>query len=169
MERLVPIVYDELNRIAEALFGRESRAVPLQPTALVHEAFLELIGQKRVDFRGRAHFFGLAAALMRRILVDHAREGRAEKRGGGLATTRLPEARAGREASAPQPVDLLALDQALHRLARLDAQQVKVVELRYFGGLTLGETAAALDRSPATVKRDWRLARAFLLRALAAG
>ena len=165
LEPLLAATYPELRRIAHNFFRGEARAVTLQPTALVHEAFLRLIGQNRVDWKGRAHFLGIAATMMRRILVDRARARAAAKRGAapGLPITVVdPIARA----SGRAPIDVLALDQALERLASLDPQQARLVELRYFGGLTIDETAAALDISSATVERDWRSARAFLRREL---
>ena len=165
LEPLLAATYPELRRIAQKLFRGEARAVTLQPTALVHEAFLRLIGQNRVDWKGRAHFLGIAATMMRRILVDRARARAAVKRDGAAGppiTVVDPIARASRSA----PIDLLALDQALERLAGLDPQQARLVELRYFGGLTIDETAVALDISTATVERDWRSARAFLRREL---
>ena len=165
LEPLLAATYPELRRIARNFFRGEARAVTLQPTALVHEAFLRLVGQNRVDWKGRAHFLGIAATMMRRILVDRARARAAAKRGaaaGPPITVVDPIARA----SGRAPIDLLALDQALERLAGLDPQQARLVELRYFGGLTIDETAAALDISTATVERDWRSARAFLRREL---
>jgi RNA polymerase sigma factor (TIGR02999 family) len=165
LEPLLAALYPELRRIAHNLFRGEARALTLQPTALVHEAFLRLIDQNRVDWQGRAHFLGVAATMMRRILVDRARARATAKRGAGAGppvTLVDPMARAATRA----PIDLLALDQALERLAGLDAQQARLVELRYFGGLTIDETAAALDVSTATVERDWRSARAFLRREL---
>jgi RNA polymerase sigma factor (TIGR02999 family) len=165
LEPLLAALYPELRRIAHNLFRSEARAVTLQPTALVHEAFLRLVGQNRVDWKGRAHFLGLAATMMRRILVDRARARATAKRGAG---SDLPITVVGPGGRAPTraPVDLLALDLALERLAALDAQQARLVELRYFGGLTIAETATALAVSTATVERDWRSARAFLRREL---
>lgn len=158
-EALLPRVYGELRRRANAYLRRERPGHTLQPTALVHEVYLRLAAQ-HVDWQSRGHFFGLASRSMRRILVDHARhEGRA-KRGGGALKVELSEEVAG--AAPAGDVDLEALDAALEELARLDPRQGRIVELRYFGGLSIEETAAVLDLSPATVKRDWTLARAFL-------
>ncbi len=164
MDEFFPAVYDELRRIAHRQLGRERREHTLGTTALVHEAYLRLVDQRRVVWRGRAHFFGVAAQVMRRILVDHARERHAAKRGGGLRQLTLGDADA---AAAAQPgVDVLALHEALERLAALDADQARLVELRYFGGLSIEETAQALGVSPATVKREWAVARAWLRREL---
>jgi RNA polymerase sigma factor (TIGR02999 family) len=163
--QLVPLVYDELRRVARRQLRRERGEHTLQPTALVHEAFLRLVDQK-VTWQNRAHFFGVAAQLMRRILVDHARQRHAAKRGGGAALVALDSA----NALAPErEVDLLALDGVLEQLTSLDPQQGRIVELRFFGGLTVEETAEALGISPATVKRDWSLAKAWLYRALVLG
>ena len=167
-DRLVPAVYDELRRQAERAMRREGSEHTLQATALVHESYLRLVDQRRVEWRNRAHFFAIAATVMRRILVDHARARLTAKRGGGVAPITL----AGAEQGGPQEtddVDLLALHEALERLAALDPDQARLVELRYFGGLTIEETAAALDVSPATVKREWALARAWLRRELTGG
>ena len=146
---------------------RESAGHTLQATALVHEAYLRLVDQRRVVWRNRAQFFGVAAQLMRRILVDHARERRAAKRGGGMPQLALDEAAAAAP-TADEGMDVLALHDALERLAALDLEQARLVELRYFGGLSIEETAEALDVSPATVKREWALARAWLRRELSA-
>ena len=168
-ERLLPVVYAELHRQAAREMRRESADHTLQATALVHEAYLRLVDQRRVEWRSRAHFFGVAAGLMRRILVDHARARRAAKRGGDVRPLTLGAVE--RQASDPSggdpAVDLLALDDALGRLAALDADQARLVELRWFGGLTIEETAEALGVSPATVKREWVTARAWLRRELA--
>jgi RNA polymerase sigma factor (TIGR02999 family) len=162
-ERLVAAVYPELRRIAGRMFRAERREITLQPTALVHEAFLRLVGHRRVDWKERAQFYGVAATQMRRILVDHARARAAAKRGGSTppASATLLELPS-RDAAGPPPVDLLALDQALDRLAALDDQQAKLIELRYFAGLTVEETAVVLGISHATVERGWSSARAFL-------
>ena len=161
IDRLFPIVYHELRRIARNYFRRERPDHTLQPTALVHEAFLRLIDQRSVTWQNRAHFFALAARMMRRILVNHAVSRRAAKRGGAGEAISLDE----EVHSASQPkIDVLALDDALNTLARLDARQTRIVELRFFGGLTVEETAAVVDVSPATVKREWAAARLFLLR-----
>ena len=163
LERLIPLVYDELRRLADRQLAHERGPSTLQPTAVVHEAFLKLVDQKRVTWKNRGHFFAVAAQTMRRLLVDHARRRDAEKRGG--AATRVP-LDAADVAAAPKDADVIALDQALERLAALDATQAKVVELRYFGGLTLEETAEVLGASPSTVGRAFRLAKAWLYREL---
>jgi RNA polymerase sigma factor (TIGR02999 family) len=159
--RLMPLVYDELRRLAEHYLRQERPDHTLQATALVHEAYLKLIDQRRVDWQNRAHFFAVAAQLMRRILVDHARRHRASKRGGFQHKLSLDEAI---DYSQSRDVDLVALDDALHALAHLDERQSQIVELRFFGGLTIEETAEALGVSPATVKVDWSMAKAWLRR-----
>ena len=147
---------------------RESDEVTLQATVLVHEAYLRLIDQSRVQWRNRAHFFGVAAQLMRRILVDHARRRRARKRGDGVRPLALDDADAAAGSSAAgDAVDVLVLNEALERLAELDERQARIVELRYFAGLNIESTAEALHISPATVKREWVVARAWLRRELA--
>jgi RNA polymerase sigma factor (TIGR02999 family) len=163
LEKLVPLVYAELRHLAERSLRRERAAHTLQPTAVVHEAFLKLVDQQRVEWKSRAHFFAIAAQAMRRLLVDHARARNAEKRGGFATRVALEDAVA---ATPPVDVDLLALDEALDRLGALDAGQARVVELRFFGGLTIEETAEVVGSSPATVKRDWQSARAWLFREL---
>lgn len=163
-DELLPAIYAELHRQAERAMRRESPEHTLQATALVNEAYLRLVDQKRVAWQNRAHFFGIAAQVMRRVLVDHARTRNAEKRGGSekqqvtLSGVETPATDAG--------VDVLALHEALERLAAMDPDQAKVVELRYFGGLSIEETAEALRISPATVKREWSTARAWLKREL---
>jgi RNA polymerase sigma factor (TIGR02999 family) len=139
---------------------REPAGHSLQPTALLNEAYLRLIDQRRVTWRNRAHFFGVAAAMMRRILVDHARRGRAERRGGVWERVTLTDVDVA--ASEPNPIDVLALHEALERLRAFDAQQERIVELRYFGGLTIGETAEDVGISEATVVREWTIAKAWL-------
>ena len=166
LEALLPAVYAELHAQARRAMRRESEGHTLQATALVNEAFLRLVDQQRVAWRNRAQFFGVAAQLMRRILVDHARTRNAEKRGGGATPTTLAGVAAAEPAEAAGAVDVLALHEALERLAALDPEPARVVELRYFGGLTFEETAAALGVSPATVKREWAVARAWLRREL---
>ena len=161
MEALMPMVYDELRAIAERKMRKERADHTLQPTALVNEAFLRLVDQTRVQWQGRAHFCAVAANMMRRILVDHARRRAAEKRGAGISPVVLDEALA--PSRAANPVDVVALDDLLERLATLNERHARVVELRFFGGLSVKETAHALDISPATVKNDWRVARAWLL------
>jgi RNA polymerase sigma factor (TIGR02999 family) len=164
--RLMPLVYDELRRLADHYLRRERPDHTLQPTALVHEAYLRLIDQTRVDWQNRAHFFGVAAQLMRRILVDHARRHQAEKRGGFRQKLTLDEAV---DYSQTRDVDLVRLDEALTALAQFDERQSRVVELRFFGGLTIEETAEALAVSPATVKVDWSMAKAWLRREIGGG
>jgi RNA polymerase sigma factor (TIGR02999 family) len=164
--RLMPLVYDELRRLADHYLRRERPDHTLQPTALVHEAYLKLIDQTRVDWQNRAHFFGVAAQLMRRILVDHARRHQAEKRGGFRQKLTLDEAV---DYSQTRDVDLVKLDDALTALAKFDARQSRIVELRFFGGLTIEETAEALGISPATVKVDWSMAKAWLRREIGGG
>jgi len=166
LDRLVPLVYDELRRQARLQLRRERAGHTLQPTALVHEAFLRLAGQRRAQWQNREQFFAVAARAMRRVLVDHARARGAAKRGDGRTLIALDEAPA---PSAPPGVDVLALDRALDRLGEIDPRQARVVELRYFGGLTAPETASALDVSLATVNRDWAMARAWLFRELGGG
>lgn len=164
-ERLLPAVYAELHRQAERAMRRENVEHTLQATALVHEAYLRLVDQRDVDWRNRAHFFGIAAQAMRRVLVDHARGRLAEKRGGAMQQLTLGHADEG-AASSDDALDVLALHDALDRLAALDPDQARIVELRYFGGLTIEDTAAAMGNSPATVKREWAIARAWLHREL---
>ncbi len=162
-DALVPIVYEELRRLAHHYMRGEHTGHTLQTTALVNEAYLRLVGLERIEWRGRGHFFAIAATLMRRILVDHARERGRDKRGGGVVFTTL-----GDKAIAPASnVDVLALDEALERLGAMDPQQARIVELRFFAGLTIEETADALGISPATVKRDWMWAKAWLHQQLA--
>lgn len=159
LERLMPLVYRELKKIAESYLRRERAGHSLQPTALAHEAYIKLIDQQHVRWQNRAHFYGIAAQAMRRILVDHARARLAEKRGCGEAVVSLDEAVDIFDGRAGQ---LVALDDALKTLAELDPQQSRVVELKYFGGMTLEETAEVLDVSRATVIREWQMAKAWL-------
>jgi RNA polymerase sigma factor (TIGR02999 family) len=166
LDRVVPLVYAELRRIASRHLRRERPGHTLQPTALVHEAYLKLVPTPELEWRDRAHFFAVAARVMRQILVDHARAHQAEKRGGAFRRVSIDEV-AG-PAVATQ-VGLLALEEALGRLADLDPQQGRVVELRYFGGMTIEETAEVMGVSPATVKREWMMARAWLRRELSEG
>lgn len=163
LDDLLPLVYGELRRLASSYLQRERDGHTLRPTALVHEAYLRLVDQRRVRWRNRAHFYGIAAQIMRRVLVDYARARGAARRGGGAERIPLAEDQASVE---PRDVEILALDAALGRLAALDTRQARLVELRYFGGLSIEETAEALSISPATVKRDWTMARAWLHRAL---
>ncbi|HXH23855.1 MAG TPA: ECF-type sigma factor [Vicinamibacterales bacterium] len=165
----MPLVYDELRRIAARYIARERPGQTLQATALVNEAFVRLASERQRPFQNRTHFLAIAALSMRQILVQRARARRAAKRGGSpvrvtLDDARLPAARAPR----PDDVDVIALDEALSRLAQLDPDLARVVELRYFGGLTVEETAEVMESSPATVKRHWALARAWLKKELEA-
>ena len=159
LDRLVPQIHRELRKLAAGYLRKERRDHTLQPTALVNEAFLKLIDQRAVKWQNRAHFFGIAAQAMRRILVDHARAHLAGKRGDGARKVPLDEAIL---IGGPVDIDLLALDEALTRLAAIDPQQSRVVELRFFGGLTMEETAEVMHISQATVGRDWRMAKAWL-------
>ena len=158
---LMPLVYDELRRLARGYLQRERADHTLQPTGLVHEAYLRLVDQKTTTWQNRAHFFGVAAQLMRRILVDHARRHRTGKRGGEWTKVEFDEALA---PSASRTLDVIALDDALHDLAKLNPQHSQIVELRFFGGMTIEEVAEVLDVSPRTVQREWRMARAWLRR-----
>ena len=159
LDRLMPVVYDELHRLAARYIARERMDHTLQPTALVHEAYLQLVDQSRVGWQNRAHFFGAAARLMRRILVNHARAHKAAKRGGGEYKVPIDQVAALPEKT---DLDLIALDEALTELAALDEQQCRIVEMRYFGGLSIEETAEVLRISPATVKRHWQIAKGWL-------
>jgi RNA polymerase sigma factor (TIGR02999 family) len=165
LERLLPAVYAELQRQAARYLRRERPGHTLETTALVHEAYLRLVDQRQVQWQNRAHFFGISAQLMRRILVDHARGRGAVKRGKAAVALPLDEW-AEAVAAEGTGVDLLTLDDALTRLAEFDPDQARIVELRYFSGLSIEETAAVLGVSPATVKRDWSVARAWLKREL---
>ena len=158
-DKLIPLVYDELKRLAAHYLRGERRDHTLQPTALVHEAYLRLTRLTDLDWRSRSHFFAIAATVMRRILVDHARAQRANKRDGLRDAVSLDEALV---VSPEKSSELVALDEALERLAKLDARQSKIVELRYFGGLSEEETGEVLGISSRTVKRDWRVAKAWL-------
>ncbi len=164
LAELMPLVYDELRRLARGYLGRERRAFTLQPTALVNEAYLRLLKDRKQDWRTRAQVIGLAAMSMRQILIEAARARHAQKRGGELARVTLDE---GVVADEARTVDVLAVDDALRKLAAIDAEQARLVELRFFGGLTVEESAAALGISPATVKRHWAVARAWLQREIA--
>ena len=163
LEQLTPLVEAELRRLARAYMARERRDHTLQATALVNEAFLRLTEARRVRWQDRAHFLGISARLMRRVLVDHARAKGYRKRGGGAMRVTLVD---GLVASPEAPLDLLALDRALEALAAVDLRKSRVIELRYFGGLSVEETADVLHVSPDTVKRDWRLAKLWLLHEL---
>lgn len=161
LERLTPLVYEELRHQAARYLRRERPGHTLQTTGLIHEAYLRLVDAKDVDWQNRTHFFAIAANLMRRILVDHARRRDAEKRGGSQLRLTLND---GLAVAYETDVDLLAIDEALDKLSVIDPQQARVVELRFFSGLSVDETAAALGVSPKTVKRDWSVARAWLRR-----
>lgn len=163
LEQLLPLVYGEMHRIASAYFARENAGHTLQPTALVNEVYLKLVDQKRVRWHNRNQFFGVTAQMMRRILVDHARRRRADKRGGNVQRVQLDEAS---DLPIQDGVDLVALDEALDELASFDVQQAKIVELRFFAGLTVPEAGSVLGISPATVKREWSTARAWLFQRL---
>ena len=163
LERLTPLVEAELRRLARGYMGRERRGHTLQPTALVNEAFLRLTDARRVRWQDRAHFLGISARLMRRVLVDHARSRGYRKRGGDAQRVTLND---GHVASAEPTLDVVALDRALEKFAAVDERKSRVIELRFFGGLSVEETAEVLHVSPDTVKRDWRLAKLWLLREL---
>jgi RNA polymerase sigma factor (TIGR02999 family) len=164
LDRLLPLVFDELRRLAASYLRRERAGHTLQPTALVNEAYLRLVDQEGAQWQNRAHFFGIAANLMRQILVDHARQRSADKRGGSQLQ-RLSLTQAERLVK-QEELDVLALNEALERLAEFDPQQTRIVELKFFGGLTIEETAEVLGVSHATVEREWKLARAWLRREL---
>jgi len=163
-DRLFVVVYDELRRRASAQLRRERQGHTLRPTALVHEAYLRLMGQDRAKWQNRSQFFAIASEMMRRVLVDHARERKADKRGGAAVRVALAEDVAATDAL---EVDLIALDSALDELAAMDPRQGRVVEMRFFGGLDTAQIADVLDVSRATVDRDWRFARTWLYRRLA--
>jgi len=165
LEKLTPLVYQELKRLAARYLRRERREHTLQSTALVHEAWLRLIDQKQVQWQNRAQFFGIAAEMIRRILIDHARNRQAAKRGDGAIKLSLDDALA---TPNRRDLELVALDDALHDLAKLDPQQGRLVELRFFAGLSIEESAEVLGVSPATVKREWTTAKAWLYRELSA-
>ncbi len=159
LERLTPLIYNELRRLAAGYLARERAAATLQPTALVAEAYIRLVGQELPEFRSRSHFFGVAAHLMRQVLVDHARKFRSQKRGGGQAKVSIDEALS----FAPERGgDIIALNDALDALAKIDERKCKVIEMRFFGGLSVEETAEALGISVATVGREQRVAEAWL-------
>jgi RNA polymerase sigma factor (TIGR02999 family) len=176
---LLPLVYDELRRLARRHLDRDRDAHTLQRTALVHEAYLRIVDSTQLDFAGRAQFFGLASQVMRHVLVDHARSRKAAKRGAAMAHVDIENVLRAEDDSRAVPgavsvasdgdIDFEAVDQALLRLQSIDAAQVRLVELRFFGGLSIPETAEMLDVSPATVKREWALARAWLQRELTRG
>ncbi len=160
LDNLMPLVYEELRRQASGYLRRERSNHTLQPTALINEAYLKLIDQRDVKWQNRAHFFAIAAQAMRRILVDYARERKREKRGGAAENLPLDEALT--IVSQEKSVDLVALDEALNKLAKFDERQAKVVELRYFSGLSIDETAEVLNVSNITIRRDWSMAKAWL-------
>lgn len=162
-DELMPLVYDELRRLARGYLRRERPNHTLQPTALVHDAFLRLVDQSQVNWQNRAHFLGAAARLMRQILINHAEARRAAKRGGSADRVSLDDVD---RLTVEQEVDLTALNEALKKLERLDPMQGRIVEMRFFGGLTIEETAEATGVSSATVKREWSTARAWLRREL---
>ena len=172
---LTSLLYRELRSLAQRHLRRERSNHTIQRTALVHEAFVRLVNQQSVDWRSRGHFFALASTVMRRILVDHARARLSSKRGGGLPVESLEEIEEGTEPAdqsggdSDSDEDITAIDSALTRLASIDDRQVQIVQMRYFGGMTIEETAQALDISEATVKREWTLARAWLKRELSKG
>ncbi|HZF08013.1 MAG TPA: ECF-type sigma factor [Thermoanaerobaculia bacterium] len=165
LDRWVLVLYDELRALAGKLLSDRGAVVTLQPTSLVHEAYLRLSRQRSMDWQNRLHFFAVAARLMRRVLVDHCRARLTQKRGGALLAVELAEA----AVPAPGEVDVLTVDRLLTRLAAFDPQQERIVELRFFAGLTLEETAEALGISKATVKRDWALAKAWMAEQMAQG
>lgn len=164
-DQYLPLVYDELRRLAQSFLGSRARS-PLQATALVHEAYLKLVDQEKVDWQCRTHFLRVAAQQMRRVLVDHAREQGAQKRGGNLQRVTLGDRAQG---DSIEPVELLALEEALQKLARVGERQHRVVELRFFAGLSNEETAQVLGLAERTVKEDWTFARAWLDRELSGG
>lgn len=166
LERLLPLVEQELHRLAHSYMRREDRDHTLQTTALVNEAYLKLIDQNKTRWQNRAHFFGIAARIMRRILLNYARDQNRKKRGGKAVKVSLSEAAV---VCLEESEDLIALDEALKRLAEVDERKSQVVELRYFGGLDVDETAEVLKVSPITVMRDWKFARAWLLREMENG
>ncbi len=161
LDKLTPLVYDEMRRMAHRYVRRERDGHTLQTTALVNEAYLRLAGQQKIEWQDRAHFFAVTAQIMRHILIDHARARHYAKRGGDVEQVALEDAY---EMSGQRAAELLALDEALDELARLDPRKSRVVELRYFGGLSLEETAEVLEISVMTVRRDWRAAKAWLFR-----
>lgn len=163
LNTLIPLVYAELRRIAARQLRREAAGHTLQPTALVHEVYLRLVDQRHVDWQDRAHFFGVAAQVMRRILVDHARRRSATKRGEGVRCVSID---AVKDVAASSEIPILALDSALDRLGKIDPELARIVELRAFGGVTIEEAAYVLKVSPSTAKRDWRTAKAWLTREL---
>jgi RNA polymerase sigma factor (TIGR02999 family) len=165
LEQLTPIIYDDLLRLARARLSRENRACTLQPTALVHECYLRLADQTRLQWQNRAHFYAVAASTMRRVLIDHARKRKAEKRGGGIRIT----LQTGMDVASERAPDLLALDEALQRLSEFDERKSRVIELKFFGGMTTEEIGLVLEISIATVGRELRLGQAWLRREISRG
>ena len=165
-DQMLPLVYDELRRLAAAYLHRERRDHTLQPTALVHEAYLRLVDQRQVNWKNRAQFVGLAAVMMRRVLVNHARDRVAGKRGGDMQKVPLSDAD---EPTKPQEVDVIVLHEALEQLCAVDERKSRIVELKFFGGLTTNEIAEVLQLSTATVERDWSFARAWLYDVMGGG
>ena len=166
LDQMTPVVYEELRRLARFFLAAERSDHTLQPTALVHEAYVRLVDQHAVDWKNRAHFLGVAASMMRRILINHARARQAAKREGFTQAISLEDALG---VFTNPRIDLLALNRALQELSEMDPQQGRVVELRYFGGLTIEETAEVMEISPATVKREWSTARLWLLQQIEGG
>lgn len=166
VNKLVPVLYDELRRLAAYYLRKERSDHTLQATALVHEAYVRLVDQREVEWKNRNHFFAVAAQLMRRVLLDHARKHQAVKRGGPLPKVKLDDVVAMCEENA---AELVALDGLLNRLSTIDPQQTRVVELRFFGGMSVEETAEVMNISPATVKREWAMAKAWFARELSRG
>ena len=169
LDRLIPLVYAELRAQAARYLSRERPDRLLQSTAQVHEAYVKLVDQRSVEWQNRAHFFAIAAQLMRRILVDDARHRLREKRGGGAVPEVVDDLPVAAPTPSLEPADALALDRALTELEAVDPQQARIVELRFFGGLTVEETATVMDVSPSTIKREWAVAKGWLYRALTAG
>ena len=163
MDDLIPVVYAELRRVAARCIAAERPGHTLQPTALVHEVYFRLIGQKEIEWKNRAQFVGLAAVMMRRILVNHARDRAAGKRGGDMRKVSLSDVET---AARPQDVDIIVLHEALDQLCAIDPRKSRIVELKFFGGLTTSEIAEVLQLSPATIERDWSFARAWLYDAI---
>lgn len=166
LDRLIPLVYDELHALASRQLAHEWRHDRLQTTVVVSEAYMKLFGQREVDWQNRGHFFAIAAQLMRRIVVDHARREQRAKRGGNVVHVALADAATAAAATQVDAVDAIALDRALQKLEQLDPDQAKIVELRFFGGLSVEETAAVLGVSEKTVKREWAVAKGWLHREL---
>lgn len=169
LDRLIPLVYAELRAQAARHLSRERPDRLLQTTALVHEAYVKLVDQRSVAWQNRAHFFAIAAQLMRRIIVDDARHRLRDKRGGGLVPEAIDDLPIAAQAPGLEAADAVALDRALQDLEKLDPEQARIVELRFFGGLTVEETAAVVGVSPATIKREWAIAKGWLFRALTEG